>query len=204
MKTIDDLLPILGFDTTEDFINGLKAYFLQQQYVWKDEQIIGFRMSDDYDNAYTDWLVVIKTSGTTQTVAAFQCSTKPGWTWLQKQAVATLKEGQRFNFWVKGTTSWSGDKYLQQSGYCTIYRDESCIGSDMQNKSIDRDSPIETGMFGINLHSWKGIGENPKVNNVSEGCQVMCEEEDAAAFEIINTFHEPINFTLIFTPAFLS
>ena len=116
MKDMNDFLQAILFEDTDYLIAELKAYFEQQQYVWKDEQIIGFRMSDDYDNAYSDWLVVIKTSGTTQTVAAFQCSTKPGWTWLEKQAVATLKEGQYLRMWNFGKASWSNGR----NGLCPL------------------------------------------------------------------------------------
>ena len=194
MKGITELLAELGFENQEDLLNGLKAYFEQQQYQWLDQQIIGFRMDDDYTDEFTDWIIALKTDE----IIAVQASTKAGSYWLEKQAVATLKEGQYKGMWRIGTTSWSGDKYLQQVQPCEVYRDGSKLGH------IDRDSEVQTGLFGINEHSWRGFGEGNKVGNLSEGCQVCDELENDALWTIIKTFKGDIDYTLIFKEAFLS
>ena len=194
MNGIDDLLPILGFENTSDLIAGLKAYFLQQQYVWKDEQIIGFRMDDTYTDTCSDWFVIMNGGN----VVAVQGSTKPGSYWLNLKTGGTLKEGQIIGMWVVGKTDWSRLPYLQEVQPSTCYRDHSLLGT------IDRAAPQATGQWGCNFHSWANIGENQHVGNLSEMCMVTDPAENTAAFAVINTMTEPINFTLIFTSAFLS
>ena len=193
MKGINDLLPILGFETSEDLLNGLKSFFLTKGFSWFDNQLIGLRTSDDYDNHFTDWILAVEGDN----ITAVTASTKAGSYWLATKAVATLKECQYIDLWTKGQTAWSGDPYLQQINNCDVYRD------GLKSGSIDRDAPVEHGNFGINFHSWKNFGENLEVYNLSEGCQVTQEVENAAIFEVINDW-EKITYTLIFTPEFLS
>lgn len=197
MKTITDFLSETGFEDVDSLIAGLKVYFGSNSYDWNSkQQIIGFRTNDDYDDAYSDCFLILKDDA----ITCISGCTKRGKYWLDLKKGCTQKEGQIKGMWAVGNTPWSGDPYLQQVRECTVYRDESGLDH------IDRDSPQETGLFGINFHSWKGIGENPKVNNVSEGCQVMNEEEDKEAFAVIDTFEDKqnIDYTLIFTPNFIS
>lgn len=196
MKDINDFLQVILFEDTDYLTAGLKAYLEQMGYQWKEEQIIGFRMDDDYTDDYTDWFVIIKGD----TVIAIPGSTKPGSYWRNLGKGGTQKEGQTIGMWAKGNTAWSGLPYLQQIKPCTCYRDHSKLDH------IDRDAPLDTGNFENNFHSWKGIGEDGKVYNVSEMCQVTEPEENAAAFELLKQFDDlnNINYTLIFTGAFLS
>jgi hypothetical protein len=193
MKNIDDFLLENGIKDTDYLTAMLKAYFEAQEWNWNDTQIIGMRMTDDYDDEFSDWFIIYKDG----IPIAVKGSTKPGAEKAGKGSFV-LKEGQVKGMWRKGTTTWSGDDYLQQVQPCTGYVDNS------GGASIDRDSTTKTGLFGINFHSWKGIGESIHVYNVSEGCQVTDEEENKVAFEVINQIVGDIDSVTIFTPNFLT
>lgn len=161
---------IIGKKSTEELkrlYTRLQQYFIRNEYRWGKYNVIGIRMSDEYTNKFTDWLIFTKN----ESLIMIPFSTKPGWSYVKnkqyiedKKGCAVLKEGQYKDFWALGKTGWTGKKYLQQVGKCDIYRDADLDGF------IDREN-VFTGNYGINFHSWKGfIGTF--IQNLSAGCQV--------------------------------
>jgi len=163
----------LTLTALKKFETLLKAYFASKNYVWQDQMVIGIRMDNKYTNQFTDWGVIYDHGN----IYIIPISTKPGASYQKNAAYvaehggcACIVPGQYLNMWsYRPKGGWSGgDPYLMQISPCTIYRDSS------MGDTIDT-SKTETGMFGINFHTWKGFAIQ-FVQNLSAGCQVMDEE----------------------------
>jgi len=168
--TEDGILGNASNAATANLIAKLQNIFAQKNYIWGTNNLIGIRMSDAYTNEFTDYGAII----TDTKLIAYPKSTKPGLTYLNHPdnaaGCACLKEGQYVGMWnfVDAYGGWTGDPYMQQVGNCTIYREVN------HGDSINRSSLINTGVFGINFHTWKNFNSN-LVQNLSAGCQVMDE-----------------------------
>lgn len=177
-------------------------------YPFTDNMIIGLRMNDQYTNLFTDWLLI--KIGVRYTILPF--STKPGIGAVITpnevdgvKGVACLKEGYNKAMYKYRNNGWSGLEHLHQIEPVTVIRDNN------YDKSIDR-SVTQTGLFGINFHSWynstkKWYWNLPvvsyyvrgKYSNLSEGCQVMVADVHEEAFELIKAnwdLNEPIDYYL--------
>lgn len=170
MTSTNDILPLLGFQDQDSFLAALQKYYTAKGYPYNDH-IVGIRTNNDYTDSFTDYIGVIGQDG----VFLHSASTKPGSEKAGKGG-AVLIPNYYPNLWTKGTTAWSGDPYLQQINPCVVKHDNS------GGTSISEETPDEKGLFGINLHSWKGFGEYAKVYNLSEGCQVLQEGEELDLF----------------------
>jgi hypothetical protein len=174
----------------------LKSVFASKNYVWSDNNLIGIRMSDEYTNEFTD-IGVITEGGS---LIAFPMSTKPGKSYLDKPensaiGCACLKEGQYIDMWLFHDVfgGWTGDPYMQQQKKCQVYREVNHKGF------INRAASIDTGVFGINFHSWKNFNGN-LIQNLSAGCQVM--DENILVGELLPYLEKvfkgfPVTYTLL-------
>lgn len=150
-------------------------------------------MSDIYTNEFTDWGCIILNGE----LIGFPISTKPGKYWLSQhgedhKGCACLVEGQYRGLWQFNEVynGWTGDPYCQQINQCTIYRE---MGEDF----INRNSPKETGLFGINFHTWANFNIIT-VDNLSAGCQVMDESVEKEIIPYLEKFdNPPITYTLL-------
>jgi len=150
-------------------------------------------MSDEYTNQFTDWGLICFGEAT----YLFPISTKPGSSYQKNDAYvaqvggcACLLPAQYKGMWsYRPAGGWSGDAYLMQVGPCTVYRDKS------EGPVIDK-SITETGLFGINFHSWKGDNATT-VDNLSAGCQVMDEIYLEDVMPLLKQIQGNIDYTLI-------
>ncbi|HKC69638.1 MAG TPA: hypothetical protein VKG26_15480, partial [Bacteroidia bacterium] len=164
---------VLGNESNAAIANlktKLQTIFTKKNYNWGTGNLIGIRMSDVYTNEFTDYGIII----TDNQLIAYPKSTKPGLTYLNHPdnaaGCACLKEGQYHGMWnfVDVYGGWTGDPYMQQAANCTVYREVN------HGASINRNAETNTGVFGINFHTWKNFNSN-LVQNLSAGCQVMDE-----------------------------
>lgn len=81
---------------------------------------------------------------------------------------AILCEGFHKALWSYGFHKQRRDhKALVQHATCRVYRDNN------KNDRIDYGNlPIQTGMFGINMHRASAYGTTPEIGLYSAGCQV--------------------------------
>ncbi|HXP52194.1 MAG TPA: hypothetical protein VN922_19715 [Bacteroidia bacterium] len=173
----------------------LKSIFAAKNYTWHINNLIGIRMDDNYTNQFTDYCIIT----TVDKLIAFPISTKPGKSYLDKPenaaGCACLKEGQYIDMWkfIDAFGGWSGDPYMQQNKPCNVYRELH------PGPSINRNAKIDTGIFGVNFHTWKNFNGN-LVQNLSAGCQVMNENvlvvEVLPYLELVFT-GVPVTYTLL-------
>ncbi len=133
--------------------------------------MIGIRMNDSYTDKFTDWGLLIFDAGAE--LIFFPMSTKPATGAESDADVACLKEGQYVNAFQYSNTGWSKLPFFQQVKPVSIYRDT------FVDCRLDRNATVQTGLFGINLHSWLNWMQNilwyKSLNRnicLSEGCQV--------------------------------
>ena len=190
--TIDGSQGPATTNALHELISKLKIYFTHKNYEWFDSMLIGIRTNDEYTNKFTDWGILING----EQVYIVPISTKPGASY-QKNPVyiakvhgcACLVPGQYKGMWKYSNSGWSGDPYLMQVAPVTIYRDSS------MGNIIDK-TKTDTGLFGINFHSWKGFGID-FVQNLSAGCQVMDEIYLLDIMPILQKLTGAITYTLI-------
>lgn len=179
-----------------NLLNKIKSIFAAKGYTWSENNLIGIRMSDEYTNDFSDYGIIIERDK----LIAFYMSTKPGKFYLDKPenasiGCACLKEGQYIDMWLFHDVfgGWTGDPYMQQQKNCQVYRELN------HGTSINRAARIDTGVFGINFHTWKNFNGN-LVQNLSAGCQVM--DENILVGELLPYLkrlfeNKPVTYTLI-------
>lgn len=110
-------------------------------------------------------------------VHGFPITTDPGLYWLHSpgrvHGTAILKEGRYPGLWGFGLHRGEYEALVQKSP-ATVYRDNN------RDSNRDTDSPVETGIFGINLHR-AGV-DSARVEKWSAGCQVFKRRSDFALF----------------------
>ena len=188
--TIDGILGAESDQAVASLKSKLSEIFTVKGYA--PSAIIGVRMSDEYTNQFSDW-GILNINGT---IRLFPMSTKPGSSYQKNDTYvsktggcACLVPGKYKGMWsYRSAGGWSGDAYLMQVNPCAIYRDKS------EGTTIDK-SVTETGLFGINFHSWKG-DNSQSVDNLSAGCQV---EQESVLLEIIDSLNISgnIDYTLL-------
>lgn len=168
---------ITGIKTKQAINNSIvkiKELFKDKGYSYNEEgiNIMAFRLGDTITDYTTDLFVVTNKS----TLIIVPCSTKAGKYWIQNPityggitGTAILLEGQYKQCWqfVTATnwqTLWLQTPYFNQIKPVKIYRDAN------RDFKVDRDVPIQEGLFGINIHT---AGLNYLVWNWSAGCIVI-------------------------------
>lgn len=177
------------------FIDSLKSTYDRLGYKWStDYNLVGYRTDNTYTDAFSDYLI-LQTKGT---IMVWNFSTKPGRSsvmknialWVQgRNGVAVLKEGQYLKMWTIQSGWWSGRPFLFQTGTCDIYRDPNTDG--LINREV-----IQSGLFGINGHTWIGFSAN-FVGNLSEGCQVAKEVDWLNFLGILSDADGVVDYTLL-------
>jgi hypothetical protein len=184
----------LSIVSSDALIQKLKDIFVTNKYIWSDKNYIGLRMSDIFTDEFSDYGIIT----INEAPFAFSLSTKPGSYFLEhpenKNGCACLKEGQHKDMWqfhnVVG--GWTGDPYCSQINPITVLRQ---IGKHVGD-TIDR-TKEETGLFGINMHTWKNF-KNSHVLNLSAGCQTASEDVFMEEiYELIKQLPEKITYTLL-------
>lgn len=80
---------------------------------------------------------------------------------------AILCEGFHKGLWTLGYHKDRRDhKALVQCSPCRVYRDND------KDNVIDSNLPVQTGMFGINMHRASAWAKTPEIGLYSAGCQV--------------------------------
>ena len=160
---------------------------LGYKWFYNSVNIIGERTNDTFTDLFTDNIHI----AINKMVYTYPASTKAGLSYVMnpvtaygtnvktgiyelKTGVAILKEGQYQNCYqlVDNYWQWLSYPYLYQSQAVEVYRDNT------RDDKIDRDSPVHSGLFGINIHR----GSNPGVRGLnigswSAGCQVIQEPD---------------------------
>lgn len=186
--------------------------------------LIGERTSDNFTNKFTDYLHVAyhdykcnqkqvvtipqtTVAGTLGNGGALNPITTGGINVATGQqevvkGVAILKEGQyskTYQF-IDSYVGWLYYPYFYQAAPVDVYRD------GVINYTIDRDSPIHRGLFGINLHRMSNNGVVSQYLNFenvtqSQGCQGAIEPEFKKILPIIREdvkkFGNLFTYTLI-------
>lgn len=103
----------------------------------------------------------------------FPNTTNPGVYWLNnpmsKLGTAILKPNQWVDCWQLGFHQGKSDhRALVQSGKVTVYRD-----SNRDNNYQLRESNVESGLFGINIHGSGKLAPSKQIGKWSAGCQVF-------------------------------
>lgn len=183
-----------------NLIAKLKNIFETKHYVWSTNNLIGVRTSDVYTDEFTDIGIIVEGDS----LMAYPISTKPGMKYLDHpenaNGCACLKEGQYLNMWQfhDEFNGWTGDPYMMQVSPCNVYREVN------HGTSINRNAHVDTGLFGVNYHSWKGFNSE-HVANLSAGCNVM--NESVLVGEVLPHLEKsfkgtPTTYTLIHTDDF--
>jgi|SRR6185437_4125673 len=193
--TEDGVLGQASNTAATNLIAKIQSVFTQKNYTWSPNNLIGIRMSDTYTNEFTDYGVIVIGNQ----LIAYPKSTKPGLTYLNHPdnaaGCACLKEGQYIGMWnfVDAYGGWTGDPYMQQAGHCNVYREVN------HGDAINRNAAVNTGVFGINFHTWKNFNGD-LVQNLSAGCQVM--DESVLVGELLPYIQQsfkgaPVTYTLL-------
>jgi hypothetical protein len=166
-------------------IHKVKQLAKDKGYVIYDEpyrlNIWGFRANTETPNSFDDELHVFtnvaKTGKPNWAYLVFKITTDPGTYWLKNpmnpQGTAILKAGQYRDVYKIAKHRGKYYALCQRNGKVTVVRD------------YDRDAILdfyngreETGMFGINLHRARKVGETYVIDRYSAGCQVFKSASD--------------------------
>ena len=166
--------------------------------------IWGIRSLEQDTKKFNDWVVVFHQDRSGHWFFEyFKATTDPSNLTLMDpvniDGTAILCEGFHKGLWTYGFHKQRKDhKALVQHSACNVYRDNN------KNARIDYGKlPIQTGMFGINMHRASIYGTTPEIGLYSAGCQVHADYEkysrkfipliESSINEGLNTF----SYTLI-------
>lgn len=192
---IDGRIGLLSKGLMKKVVQKLKDEFELLGYTWGVNNFIGVRMNSFYTDLFDDFFLLVFND---EIIDAVPCSTKAGvlgmlnnsdYWYRGIKGVAILKEGQYIDTWQYIKGGWSGLPYWQQVLPVTIFRDS--------NRDLSLDLIQEqTGLFGINIHSW--IGYNlQKVTNLSTGCQVAQMSLYSTLYKLLKVFPDRLTYTLL-------
>lgn len=141
-----------------------------------DLNIIGIRSASRLAGSFDDEIQVWYQKSDQWHCRAWPVSCDPGVPWLENglaKGTAILVEGQHRGAWTFGKHRGQYDA-LVQCKPMPVYRDAN------KDQILDLDSPIETGIWGINAHK---AGRNSNtVGRWSAGCQVFKRSADFEEF----------------------
>jgi hypothetical protein len=180
-------------------INKIKQLAKDKGYVIYDEpyrlNIWGFRANTETPNSFDDELHVFtnvsKTMKPNWAYLVFKITTDPGTYWLKNpmnpQGTAILKTGQYRNAYRIDKHRGKYYALCQRNAKVTVVRD------------YDRDAVLdfyngreEVGMFGINIHRARKIGETYTIDKYSAGCQVFKNANDFNFFMKMCEVHKKL------------
>lgn len=134
--------------------------------------IWGFRSSDKNTEVFNDLAVIFYENKFGGWIANwFDITTDPSNLTLMNpvniDGTAILCEGHHSKLWTFGYHKQRHDHpALVQHSACKVYRDNN------RDDKIDSNLPVESGIFGINMHRASAYGVTPKIGLYSAGCQV--------------------------------
>lgn len=134
--------------------------------------LLGIRSSDKDSSTFNDLLCIFYQDIKSKwTVDYFTITTDPSDIILKTpenpKGTAILCEGHHPKLWSYGFHKNRKDhKALVQYSPCRVYRDND------KDDIVDVVNPIDTGIFGINMHRASAYTVNPKIGLYSAGCQV--------------------------------
>ncbi len=138
--------------------------------------LVGIRMPTAEQNTFNDVLCVLFQQDGKKQLLQYAMTCDPGAYYLEnplnKKGTAVLVPGHYKSCWRLGLHR---GKYhaLVQVGEMAVYRDND------KNRSIDIEkAPIESGVFGINLHRAATNNYTLVVDKFSAGCQVLANIDD--------------------------
>ena len=141
-----------------------------------DLNIIGIRSASRLAGSFDDEIQVWYQKSDQWHCRAWPVTCDPGVPWLENglaKGTAILVEGQHRGCWTFGKHRGQYDA-LVQCKPMPVYRDAN------KDQILDLDSPIETGIWGINAHK---AGRNSNtVGRYSAGCQVFKRSADFTEF----------------------
>lgn len=166
-------------------IKKVKQLAKDKGYVIYDEpyrlNIWGFRANTEKPNSFDDELHVFtnvaKTGKPNWAYLVFKITTDPGTYWLKNpmnpKGTAILKAGQYRDVYQIAKHRGKYYALCQRNGKVTVIRDYN------RNAVLDfNNGREETGMFGINLHRARKLGETYTIDIFSAGCQVFKNAND--------------------------
>ena len=157
------------------------AFFENGKY---NVNIIGVRREDGTPNKFDDMLVAIyKDRSDEWTVDSYRITTDPGLYYLNnpmnvKGTAILVPDQYRGVYKVDGHGQTGYEALCQRSGPVRVYRDP-----DRDNRHDMKNSTIDKGMFGINIHRASSrYEEMDKIDKWSAGCQVFKNLSDFNEF----------------------
>lgn len=164
LPTIETILNVMAKKKYPVFISHAAFNF--------NLNLIGIRTNDTDTTRFNDYEAIIyQTTRGKWSLDWFDITTDPSNLLLTKPVnnlgTAILCEGHHSKLWSYGFHKGRRDhKALVQFSPCEVYRDND------KDTSIDKQLPIDTGMFGINQHRASAYGDNETIGLYSAGCQV--------------------------------
>lgn len=154
----------------------IKNSVITKGYKWFTDKpmIIGIRTTNDIPNVFNDYIILC-IENKDKFFKGWMATTEPGTYWLQNpmniKGTGVLVPNQYFDCWGLGQHGSGLNKHeaLIQIRPITLYRD-----NNKDNKINIDPKNIQTGLFGINIHSTgKSNWIASKIDKWSAGCQVF-------------------------------
>ena len=143
--------------------------------------IVGLRSKNVNSNSFDDEIHVFYTKDDGKwNYHVFPITTDPGTFWLNNpsypQGTAILAQGQYLDSYALGLHKGEYEALVQ-------VRAVSVIRDYDRNAILDfNNGTRQTGLFGINIHRAKRVGETTTIDKYSAGCQVFKDAEHFQAF----------------------
>lgn len=152
-------------------VMAAKGYVVFDDARGYDVNVFGIRTSDDDGNDFNDVVGVMYVSHGRWVCFQFPATTDPGVYWRQHPmnvaGTAILVPGQYRGAYKLG--QHKGYEALQQAKPLRVYRDSD------SDEELDFDVPVQTGMFGVNIHRASSKAVSSAVDRWSAGCQVIAD-----------------------------
>ena len=176
------------------------AFFTRGDY---NLNIIGVRNASGNASKFDDFINLFYKDQGEWVWDSYPATTEPGPSILRRplksvrhKGTAILVPGQYRSVYQIGTHGGKR-KYtalVQRGGEVDVYRDNN------RDTEADTNVPIETGMFGINIHRHWGADEREYTGGVSAGCQVFQSSKDFYEFmETCNHSADRFNNSFTYT-----
>ena len=159
---------IYGKNTSKAALNYIKRLCKEKGYAFYSNNPYWFRMSDDFTDKFTDYLVIVKGG---KVVSISNATTKAGKYWVYNPVtvggitgtgVRVAGQTKNSHRYERRKNKWKGRGFFKQISPLKIYRDG--------NKDLKVDKEIITkapSWFGFFLHA---MGSGRRIWNWSAGC----------------------------------
>lgn len=147
--------------------------------------IIGLRNLSGSADTFDDVMLLLYKENGEWVGKEYPITTEPGTNILIKPIVnkgTAILVPDQYRSVYKIHTHRGGRKYqalCQRNGTVSVWRDSN------KDRNPDCEGPIDTGMFGINIHRQFGPDDRKNTGGVSAGCQVFQSSKDFYEFMAI-------------------